>query len=79
LSQYGDGGNEEGVPNDDGTDAFEDKRGTGKGNRNPDIIINDIFGLEIIELKGKEGKTIKRSSLVLGMVAQNVRGHFVNQ
>jgi hypothetical protein len=55
---------------------------TEKGNQKVDEMFEESHSGAVgkmIEHYLKNGKTIRRSALVLGMVAQNVRGHFANQ
>ena len=73
--------------NDDGTvTAAWDMVSTGltaKGNEQIDKMPEqDAHFSAFIKMIGyylKEGKTIKRSSLAIGMVAESVRGHFASQ
>lgn len=53
---------------------------TDKGNQQVARLFDGAHSGAIIKMLGhylKTGKTIKRSALVLGMVAQGVKGHFV--
>ena len=52
---------------------------TEKGNKEVDKLSDDTHSAPVTKMLGhylKTGKTINRSVLVLGMVAQGVRDHF---